>query len=121
MNLDEIESDHMLAPDYSSDHEYDRDGVIWSMENFLSEFCSSMDTAPLSMVERANEMTANMADSTGYPKDFLNPGDRVISFNYTFTLERLFENPRRLPDFPHPRPCGEGRATHLRVWRTLRR
>jgi hypothetical protein len=33
MNLDEIESDHMLAPDYSSDHEYDRDGVIWSMEN----------------------------------------------------------------------------------------
>lgn len=46
MNLDEIESDHMLAPDYSSDHEYDRDGVIWSMENFLSEFCSSMDTAP---------------------------------------------------------------------------
>lgn len=93
MNLDEIESDHMQAPDYSSDHEYDRNGVIWSMENFLSEFRSSMDTALLSMVERANEMTANMADSAVYPKDFLNPGDRVISFNYTSTLERLFDIP----------------------------
>jgi hypothetical protein len=51
LNQGKIECGRLRAPDKSSSHEYDRDGVIWSMGDFPSKFRRSMDAALLSMVE----------------------------------------------------------------------
>ena len=82
IDFDRIEEEHLSSPDYSSDHESDRDGGIFEIECFLNSIYDAIFAALRQMVKQA--------DSTYLTKDFhLNDEDAIISFNYTTTIERV--------------------------------
>lgn len=77
------------APDYSSDRESDRDDIInqvrinGSLKEAVSEFASKAD-AYLDNVNRM-ESFEKLLDASGY----------YISFNYTHTLENVYNIPKK--------------------------
>lgn len=94
MDLDELELDRLGSPDYLSDHEYDRDGVIWDMEEFTRTLKSSIDEALREMVETANEKLEHMSPIL---REFADQRDAILSFNYTSTVEVLYSPPKEVP------------------------
>lgn len=50
----ELEEEHEQAPDYMSDHEGDRDGVIWDMEMLVDSLSGAINDALTDMVDDAN-------------------------------------------------------------------
>lgn len=94
MDLDELEVDRLGYPNYLSDHESDRDGVIWDMEEFTGSLKSSVDEALKEMVQTANEQ---MKYKFPILIKFAEPGDAILSFNYTSTVEVLYSPPMEVP------------------------
>lgn len=94
MDLDELEYDHLGSPDYLSDHESDRDGVIWDMEEFTRALKNSVDEALREMVEAANE---KLEHTHPVLRRFAARGDAILSFNYTSTVEELYSPAEEVP------------------------
>ena len=90
INLDEIEEQHLEFPDYLSDRESDRDGVILNMEMFLDSLKNSIDESLKEMVETANKELETIDKNYLFP---INQNDAIINFNYTSTLEKLYDLP----------------------------
>lgn len=90
IDLNMIEENQMIAPDYMSDHEYDRDGGIYNMEQYTKSLHHAVQESLSIMVEKAND---ELNEKKAILKDFLNSGDAVLSFNYTSTLEQLYTIP----------------------------
>ena len=95
MDLEAIENQNMMMPDYMSDYESDREGVIYSMQVYLDGINDAIDSALKEMVEDANyELEEKMVEDECLPR-FIS-GDAILSFNYTSTIEMLFELPEDL-------------------------
>lgn len=96
MNLDVIELENLGFPDYMSDRESDRDGVIFQMQEYLNSINDAISSALTEMVDTANAALEDENIVVSQPNLFQS-GDAVISFNYTSTIETLFDIP---DDFP---------------------
>ena len=107
MDLDAIELENLDFPDYLSDRESDRDGVIFQMQEYLNSISDAISSALEEMVDTANAALEEMVDTANAASEneeimesrskLFQSGDAVISFNYTSTIEMLFDIPN---DFP---------------------
>lgn len=90
IDLQLIADEQIIEPDYLSDHEYDRDGGIHNMQQYTKSLHNAVQESLKEMVSKANDQL----EFTN-PKfiNFLKAGDAVISFNYTSTLEKMYDIP----------------------------
>lgn len=96
LDLDEIENRNLIWPDYLSDHESDRDGGILNMRMYLDSIDEAISSALRDMIQAANEEVESRRLLGEHYQKF-NHGDAILSFNYTSTVECLFDLPK---DFP---------------------
>lgn len=96
IDLDEIEDQNLIMPDYLSDHEYDRDGGIINIRMHLESLNEAIKSSLIDMVEKANRETEYRA-LLGEHYSLFGIDDRVLSFNYTSTLENLFDFAPQIP------------------------
>lgn len=92
IDLDELEQENLGVPDYMSDRESDRDGVIYNMQEYLDSVRKAVQSALKEMVEAANDDLENVKIPRKIRKMFRS-GDAILSFNYTSTIEELFDLP----------------------------
>ena len=89
INLEIISEEIVEGPDYMSDHEYDRDGVIWTVQDYTAKLLKVRKEALKNMVQMAEKEIETL--STIFCPDFFDSTvDEIISFNYTSTIESLF-------------------------------
>lgn len=93
MELDDFEEDYIVAPDYMSDRESDRDGGIENMRLCLSSISRAIMDSLTEMVENANQ---DLNSTNCKIKNIFRGGDAILSFNYTSTIERLYELPENI-------------------------
>lgn len=105
IDLDEIELQNEIQPDYLSDHESDRDGGILNMQMYVNSLSYAINSALEQMVFAANDEIREL--SLHYPpKKLFKSGDAILTFNYTSTIEYLFFIPDNVPVF-HIHGCYE--------------
>lgn len=105
IDLDEIELQNEIQPDYLSDHESDRDGGILNMQMYVNSLSYAINSALEQMVFAANDEIREL--SLHYPqKKLFKSGDAILTFNYTSTIEYLFCIPDNVPVF-HIHGCYE--------------
>lgn len=92
LDIDEIMVENEIYPDYLSDHEYDRDEGISNMKNLTICLHDAINNALQEMVAEADNELEVLKES-GTPIRLFQSGDAILSFNYTSTLELLFEIP----------------------------
>lgn len=98
IDLDEIEFQNEIQPDYLSDRESDRDGGILNMQMYVDSLSKTIRAALEQMVISANKDTLALSNCFRTPKLF-EVGDAILTFNYTSTIEILFEVPDSVPIF----------------------
>lgn len=98
IDLDEIEFQNEIQPDYLSDRESDRDGGILNMQMYVDSLSETIRTALEQMVISANEDALALSEYFFAPKLF-EVGDAILTFNYTSTIEILFEVQDLVPIF----------------------
>lgn len=96
LDLDEIENRNIDIPDYLSDHEYDRDGGIVNMQMYIDSINEAISSALIDMVKVANG-EVERRNLVGENYKLFNSGDAILSFNYTSTIEQLFDLPENIP------------------------
>lgn len=96
LDLNEIECQNLIMPDYLSDHEYDRDGGVTNIQIYLESLKEAIQSSLKDMVKMANIETDRRALS-GEHYPLFNRDDKVLSFNYTSTLENMFDFARLIP------------------------
>ncbi len=94
MNLDIIEDENEIGPDYQSDHETDRDGGILNMQMLVDSLSESVCSALRKMVLAANH---SLTQDEPITLPVFKAGDAILSFNYTSTIETLFMIPNSVP------------------------
>lgn len=82
-----LSTDNIVPPDYLSDHESDRDGGIVLMEQLSDDIISARDEALALMVRKADSTRINTSAINETTFDEA----AIINFNYTITLERLYD------------------------------
>ena len=80
----------MQSPDYLSDHESDRDGGILNMQMYTDSLEESVREALDDMIQEAEN---ELDEKECITKPLFNEGDQIVSFNYTSTIERLYDLP----------------------------
>lgn len=96
IDLDEIEEQNIGFPDYLSDHESDRNGVIFNMQMYLESVEGAIQSSLEDMVDAANDALEDIALAMGDDDELPNAA-AILSFNYTSTVERLFQIPEEVP------------------------
>ena len=96
IDLDEIENQNIIMPDYYSDHESDRDGGIFNMQMYMDSISEAISSALSDMVQAANEEVERRS-LLGERYQLFNHDDAILSFNYTSTVEYLFDLPDNIP------------------------
>lgn len=82
IDFNEIEENQLEYPDYLLDHEFDRDGCIFNMREYLNRLYAAIHNALRKMVYKA--------DTTELAKDMeFSLEDAIICFNYTSTIEKV--------------------------------
>lgn len=89
IDLEIISEEIVEGPDYMSDHESDRDGVIWTVQNYTDKLLQVREEALINMVQIAEDKIETLPTFL-YPDFFDSTVDEIISFNYTSTIESLF-------------------------------
>lgn len=87
LDLVSLSADNIVPPDYLSDHESDRDGGIVQMEQLSDDVINARNEALALM---ASEADSTDIDSSPINKMAFDKAV-IISFNYTTTLERLYD------------------------------
>lgn len=87
LDLISLSTDNIVPPDYLSDHESDRDGGIVLMEQLSDDVINARNESLALMVSEAD--STHIDTSTINKAAFDNAV--IISFNYTTTLERLYD------------------------------
>lgn len=87
LDLISLSTDNIVPPDYLSDHESDRDGGIVLMEQLSDDVINARNEALALMVGEAD--STHIDTSTINKTAFDNAV--IINFNYTTTLERLYD------------------------------
>lgn len=90
INTEEIYSRNVQYPDYLSDHESDRDGGILNMQMYTDSLEESVREALDDMIQEAE---SELDEKVCITKSLFNEGDQIVSFNYTSTIERLYDLP----------------------------
>lgn len=89
IDLETISEEIVEGPDYLSDHECDRDGVIWTVQVYLDKLLNVRKEALINMIQTAEDKIETI--QTNFCPNFFNSTvDEIISFNYTSTIESLF-------------------------------
>lgn len=89
IDLEIISEEIVEGPDYMSDHESDRDGVIWTVQDYTDKLLQVREEALINMVQIAEDKIETLPTFL-YPDFFDSTVDEIISFNYTSTIESLF-------------------------------
>lgn len=105
IDLDEIEFQNVIQPDYLSDRESDRDGGILNMQMYVDSLSDAINTALEQMVEDANNDVRKLSRMS-HKKKLFQSEDAILTFNYTSTIEYLFSVPYDVPIF-HIHGCYE--------------
>lgn len=105
IDLDEIMFLNQMQPDYLSERESDRDGGIVNMQMYVDSLNNAIVSALKEMVIAANN-DAKALSMRSPGKRLFKVGDAVLSFNYTSTVEYLFDIPNNMPIF-HIHGCQE--------------
>ena len=84
IDLNAIEEENLIGPDYLSDHESDRDGGIYNMENYLNSIYNAIFSALKNMVDAADRVNLPADKNMKFNID-----DAIICFNYTSTIEKV--------------------------------
>lgn len=90
IDTEEIYSRNVQSPDYLSDRESDRDGGILNMQMYTDSLEESVREALDDMI---NEAESKLDEKEIITKQLFNDGDQIVSFNYTSTIERLYDLP----------------------------
>lgn len=90
INTEEIYSRNVQYPDYLSDHESDRDGGILNMQMYTDSLEESVREALDDMIQEAE---SELDEKVCITKSLFNEGNQIVSFNYTSTIERLYDLP----------------------------
>lgn len=96
INLDELEFQNEIQPDYLSDRESDRDGGIVNMQMYVDGLSNAIKSALEQMVDDANNDVFELSNSNT-KKQLFKVGDAILTFNYTSTIEYLFDVPYAVP------------------------
>lgn len=96
IDLNKIEFQNEIQPDYLSDRESDRDGGILNMQMYVDSLSEAIKSALGQMVIAANNDVLTLSRSH-QPKRLFKAGDAILTFNYTSTIELLFEVPDAVP------------------------
>lgn len=96
INLDELEFQNEIQPDYLSDRESDRDGGIVNMQMYVDGLSDAIKSALEQMVNDANNDAFELSNSNT-KKQLFRVGDAILTFNYTSTIEYLFDVPYAVP------------------------
>lgn len=88
IDLNAIEEEVLDWPDYLSDSESDRDGVILQVESYTNELIAARKQAFKNMIAKAEEKVGEIEENEY--ADFFTSSDDILSFNYTATVEMLF-------------------------------
>lgn len=96
VDIEEIAMEKIEQPNYLSDRESDRDGGILNMQMYTKSLKDSVTTAFDMMVDNAED---ELDDRSCITKELFEDGDQIITFNYTSTIERLYELPPQVGVF----------------------
>ncbi len=88
IDIDEIDEEVTEYPDYLDDHDSTRDAVIWKVEEYTENLFDSREKALRNMIDNA-EARISEIEPISYA-DFFDFNDEILSFNYTSTVESLF-------------------------------
>ena len=88
-DVDELAYENIVSPDYTSDHERDRDYGITNIEYYLNTLGEVMRESLKEMVSNANNQISNVL-LTNNDKRLIDTDSKIISFNYTSTIERFY-------------------------------
>lgn len=88
IDLETIDEEIVNFPDYLSDHESDRDGTIWYVNEHLSSLSGAAFESLGEMVEGAND---EINDTEVLITNVFKFATAIISFNYTSTVEKLYK------------------------------
>lgn len=86
LDLNQIEESQVAYPDYMSDHEYDRDGVITNVEDYVNSLRNAIFDSLEEMASNAEDDINNLSHDYQWRFD---QGDMILSFNYTSTIESV--------------------------------
>ena len=89
IDLEIISEEIVEGSEYMSDHESDRDGVIWTVQDYTDKLLQVREEALINMVQMAEDKIETLSTFV-YPDFFDSTVDEIISFNYTSTIESLF-------------------------------
>ena len=83
-----IEESILSYPDYLSDRESDRDNTIFYTNEYLNSMRESILESLADMVNLANKQLKYTSKKIN---NLFNESDAIVSFNYTSTLEKLYD------------------------------
>ncbi|WP_125571529.1 AbiH family protein [Lacticaseibacillus songhuajiangensis] len=86
MDFEDLETNEIIPPDYMSDHESDRDSGIAAMDERMSQLMNTRQEALAQMANQANVQLEKKSNRYAFDSDCA-----IVSFNYTSTLEVLFQ------------------------------
>lgn len=86
LDLEQIEENQVQSPDYMSEHEYDRDGVITNVEEYVKSLNNAIFESLSDMIYMAEQ---DISELSSDDKWLFDDGDMILSFNYTSTIERI--------------------------------
>lgn len=90
LDLYELEDDFLIAPDYFSDHESDRDRGITQIAMIIDDMKRALNESLREMCKNADDSLDDVLISES-DKMLLNENALIISFNYTSTIEKKYE------------------------------
>lgn len=86
IDLKQIEENQVQSPDYMSDHEYDRDGVITNVEEYVKSLKKAIFDSLSDMIDAAEQDILELSYDDQWSFE---DGDMILSFNYTSTIESV--------------------------------
>ncbi len=94
MDLGRIDEDNINELTYLSEDDYEYndgyDDAVWNIESYLNGLSDALIDSLSKMIENANN---DLDYKCRKMQNFIFEGDAVLSFNYTSTIERLYDIP----------------------------
>ena len=95
LDLEDVSEDVVESPSLLAEHQYEVDEVILKVKNYTEQLLDAKNQALINMVKNSEKIIDNIKDYS-FPEFFSSENDEIISFNYTSTIESLFNYNRRV-------------------------
>lgn len=89
LDLEEIDEEVTEAPDYMADLDSTRDGVVLKVEEYTENLLDAREKALRNMIANAEKQISKIG-TISYA-DYFDSNGVILSFNYTSTVESLFD------------------------------